>query len=237
MPSASNAAQDLFEERPDTRKNIKVAARRLFAEHGVEAVTVREIVAAAGAKNGGSLNYYFKSKEGLVLELINEIFNDLGVVWLERISELDRRGGPSSVREVVDIIVRAPQTDAYTDPSPTAHRFLASVLFVRRREVSSYLDQMNFLVFRRLLQMINGLCGHIPKPVMRQRLIFFAWYVLSVQAAYEAWRASRRRSDVWTQTDPLLNLVETATALIEAGTPPAAIDSGPKRLRRSKRRD
>jgi len=237
MPSASNTAQDLFEERTDTRKNIKVAARRLFAERGVEAVTVREIVAAAGAKNGGSLNYYFKSKEGLVLELINEIFNDLSVVWLERISEMDRGGGPSSVREVVDIIVRAPQADAYTDPSPTAHRFLASVLFIRRKEVSTYLDQMNFLVFRRLLQLISKLCVQIPEAVMRQRLIFFAWYVLSVQAAHEAWRASRRRSDVWTQTDPLLNLVETATALIEAGTSPAATNPKSGKSRKAKRSD
>lgn len=88
MPRSTKVAQDVLDERTDTRKNIKVAARRLFAEHGLEAVTVREIVAAAGAKNGGSLNYYFKSKEGLVLELINEIFNDLSVVWFERISEL-----------------------------------------------------------------------------------------------------------------------------------------------------
>lgn len=233
MPSPNRASQD-SEERTDTRRNIKIAARRLFAEHGLEAVTVREIVAAAGAKNGGSLNYYFKSKEGLILELINEIFNDLSIVWLERISELDRKGGPSSVREIVDIIVRAPNADAYTDPAPTAHRFLASVLFVRRKELSSYLDKMNFLVFRRLLQLISNLCTYIPEPVMRQRLIFFAWYVLSVQAAHEAWRASRRRSDVWTQTDPLLNLVETATALIEAGVPTSTIDTKPANAIRSK---
>ncbi|MEO8723598.1 MAG: TetR/AcrR family transcriptional regulator [Sphingobium sp.] len=234
MASVNTASQDA-DERTDTRRNIKVAARKLFAEHGLEAVTVREIVAAAGAKNGGSLNYYFKSKEGLVRELINEIFNDLSLVWLERISELDRNGGPSCVREIVDIIVRAPNADAYTDPAPTAHRFLASVLFVRRKELSSYMDQMNFLVFRRLLQLISNLCTHLPRAVVRQRLIFFAWYVLSVQAAHEAWRASRRRSDVWTQTDPLLNLVETATALIEADVPTSTVEAKPANAIRPKR--
>jgi len=237
MPRSTKVAQDVLDERTDTRKNIKVAARRLFAEHGLEAVTVREIVAAAGAKNGGSLNYYFKSKEGLVLELINEIFNDLSVVWFERISELDRKGGPTSVREVVDIIVRAPNPDIYTDPSPTAIRFLASVMFVRRKDVASYLDRMNILVYRRLLQLISGLCQHIPAPVLRQRLIFFAWYTLSVEAAREAWLASRRRSDLWTETDPQLNLVETATALIEAGIPQTATDPAPPKRGRTKRSD
>jgi len=69
---------------------------------------------------------------------------------------------------------------------------------------------------------------------LRQRLVFFAWYVLSVEAAREGWQASRRRSDVWTQTDPQLNLVETATALIEAGIPPAA-NANPQSKRRTKR--
>ena len=231
MPRIKKADLEQFDEPKDTRKNIKVAARRLFAERGVEAVTVREIVAAAGAKNGGSLNYYFKSKEGLILELVSEIFNDLSVVWFERISELDRKGGPSSVREVVDIIVRGPRPECYTDPSPTANRFLASVLFVRRKQVSTYLDRMNFLVYRRLLQLISSLCQHIPEPVLRQRLVFFVWYVLSVEAAREGWVASRRRSDVWTGTDPQLNLVETATALIEAGMPPPGKASPPRKRR------
>lgn len=206
------------EERTDTRKNIKVAARMLFAERGVEAVTVREIVAAAGAKNGGSLNYYFKSKDGLILELINEIFVDLSSAWLEGLSTLDRKGGPTCVRDIVDVIVRCPNAETYSDPSPTANRFLASVLFTRRKQLSSYLDQMNFLVFRRLLQLISNLRSEIPEPVMRQRLIFFAWYLLSVQSAHETWKASRKRSDVWSEVDPLHNLVDTATALLEADT-------------------
>lgn len=217
--AASLRADRYEEDRTDTRTKIKVAARKLFAERGLEAVTVREIVAAAGAKNGGSLNYYFKSKEGLVLELINEIFKDSSRAWLECMSELDKKGGPTCVRDIVDIIVRAPNADAYTDPSPTAHRFLASVIFMRRKELASYLEEMNFLVFNRMLQLIVELRSDIPEPVMRQRLIFFAWYVLSVQAAHEAWRASKKRSDIWREPDPLLHLVDTATALLESGVP------------------
>lgn len=237
MARSTEVVLDLADERADTRQNIKVAARRLFAEHGLEAVTVRQIVAAAGAKNGGSLNYYFKSKEGLVLELINELFNELSVVWFERISELDRKGGPSSVREVVDIIVRAPNDDAFTDPSPTRIRFLASVLFVRRKDVALYLDRMNILVYRRLQQLISSLCQHMPAPVLRQRLIFFAWYTLSVEAAREGWIAGRKRSDLWTQTDPQQNLIETATALINAPVPSAPDSPKSRTKRRTKDSD
>ena len=175
------------EDRGDTRTNIKVAARKLFAERGVEAVTVREIVAAAGAKNGGSLNYYFKSKEGLILALVYELFSDLNNYWLESLSNLDKKGGPTCIRDIVEIIVTSPDAVTYSDPSPTAHRFLASVLFTRRKEVSKHLDQISFSVFKRLLQQIFNLRPDIPAPVMRQRLVFFAWYALAVQADYEAW--------------------------------------------------
>lgn len=215
MAASSTAAQDQ-DDRTDTRRNIKVAARRLFAERGLEAVTVREIVAAAGAKNGGSLNYYFKSKEGLILELINEIFSDLSRVWLEQLSELDKRGGAKSVRDIVDIIVRGHNTESISDPSPTMNRFIAGVLYIRRKELTDYLDQMNLLVYKHLLQKIVELRPGIPEPVMQQRLVFFSWYVVAVQASHETWRASRKRGDLWTQPDPLVHLVDTATALIEA---------------------
>jgi AcrR family transcriptional regulator len=53
----------------ETRTRIKVAAQRLFAQRGIDGVSVRDIVAAAGQRNNGSLNYYFRTKEALVLEL------------------------------------------------------------------------------------------------------------------------------------------------------------------------
>ena len=81
------------------------------------------------------------------------------------------------------------------------------------------IDQMNLLVYKHLLQRIMDLRADIPEPVMRQRLVFFSWYVVAVQAAYETWRASRKRSDVWTQPNPLVHLVDTASALLEAGLP------------------
>lgn len=108
-------------------------------------------------------------------------------------------------------------------------------MFVRRKEVAQYLDRMNILVYRRLLQMISSFCEHMPAPVLRQRLIFFAWYTLSVEAAREGWLASRGRSDLWTQTDPQLNLIETATALIEAPIPLASEKPKPRAIRKRRR--
>jgi AcrR family transcriptional regulator len=63
---------------PNTKAQVFEAAEKLFAEHGFQKVTVRDI-AAEGGFNIASINYYFGSKT----ELANEIFR-------KRSSELNR---------------------------------------------------------------------------------------------------------------------------------------------------
>lgn len=206
----------------DTRSRIKSAAQKLFAEKGVEAGTVRDIVAAAGAKNGGSLNYYFGSKDGLVAELVSDVLRSSTEGWLKALSELDRKGGPKSVRDVMRVLIYGSMEHYFDTAEPTSARFFASVLFTRRHMVRDLMQRLDYLVFERLLHYIAEQRPEIKPEVMRQRLIFLAWYVISVQAAMEATIATGRKSREWTDYDPLVNLVDTATGLIEA---PASAES------------
>lgn len=52
-----------------TRDRIVEAAGQLFAEHGFEGTTVRDICQAAGA-NVAAVNYYFRDKERLYIEAV-----------------------------------------------------------------------------------------------------------------------------------------------------------------------
>lgn len=200
-----------------TRDRIRRSARRLFAEHGVEAVSVRDIIAAAGAKNGGSLNYYFGSKDALIEDLLTEIFREMSDAWMLGLSEIDRNGGPQSVRDIVKIIIAPPVPILVIDDAPTAARFLASMLSTRREVVQELMERMHFSAFSRLLFYIQQLSENIPPEVMRQRLIFFAWYAVSVLGAYESFRAkNKNQSTVWMDYDPLANIIDTGTGLLEA---------------------
>lgn len=53
----------------ETKEKIMEAARVLFADHGYEGTSVREIAKAAEV-NVASVNYYFSSKENLFLEIL-----------------------------------------------------------------------------------------------------------------------------------------------------------------------
>jgi AcrR family transcriptional regulator len=227
-----------MDESIETRDRIKAAARQLFAERGVEAVTVREIVAAAGAKNGGSLNYYFRSKESLIEELISDSFRDATEGWLDRLAVLERAGGARAVRDIVEVLIMGTVNSRSKQP-PTAARFMASVFFTRRHMIKDLMKQLNFTVFERLLKQISEIRSDIPAPIMRQRLIFFAWYAISVLSAHEAYVASRKSSSVWSDADPLVNIIDTAAGLIDAPShtenmtkPQRLPASGTKRRRR-----
>lgn len=56
--------------RKETRNHLVDAARELFLEKGYEAVSVTEILQKSGV-NSGSLYYYFKSKEELLLAVLD----------------------------------------------------------------------------------------------------------------------------------------------------------------------
>src|ERR1700704_187965 len=89
----------------ETRNQIKAAAQMLFARHGVDAVTVQQIVAAAGQRNNAALHYHFGSKE----ELIRQMVVDGAAVLDDRrqgmLREIDARGGPSTIREILLVLV------------------------------------------------------------------------------------------------------------------------------------
>ena len=56
----------------DTRTRLIVAAEELFAANGIEAVSLREIVRASGARNTAALQYHFGDRAGLVRAILDK---------------------------------------------------------------------------------------------------------------------------------------------------------------------
>jgi AcrR family transcriptional regulator len=54
-----------------TRDKLLDAATRAFAEHGVANASLLEITKQAGQRNRGSLHYYFGSREGVVVAILD----------------------------------------------------------------------------------------------------------------------------------------------------------------------
>jgi AcrR family transcriptional regulator len=90
-----------------TRAAIARTAARLFAVHGVEHTTMRQIVESAGLSLG-TVNFHFGSKLGLAHEILEQVAE---CVCRERHAEYDRleaaaKGEPISVRAVFRALLR-----------------------------------------------------------------------------------------------------------------------------------
>lgn len=60
-----------------TRTQLILAALKLFAQEGINAVSLRAINQAAGARNSGAVHYYFENKQGLLEEVVRYILDEV----------------------------------------------------------------------------------------------------------------------------------------------------------------
>ena len=72
--------------RLDSRSKILAAATPLFAKHGLNGVSIRELASAAGV-NLSMVSYYFGGKEGLYAEILKEQFE--GFRYIDDIARRD----------------------------------------------------------------------------------------------------------------------------------------------------
>ena len=84
------------------------AAEQLFAEHGFEVVSVRDITQLAKA-NVAAVNYHFGSREALVALVVTRCITPVNQERLARLESLERKGSGKGapLEEIVDALVRA----------------------------------------------------------------------------------------------------------------------------------
>lgn len=224
----------------DTSARIKLAAVRLFAKLGVEAVTVRDIVAAAELKNPGSLNYYFRSKEELIRQVIIESMGYANELWGRRLREIEDKGEPASLRQVVQALVTWPLSEPVDGSVSHTARFLAMAMQTRGDMVRSLTREMNYIEYDRAIQYIRGfLLKDLPDDIVAQRVIFFVWSLTGFLTAYETYIDKGARSEsVWHNVDPFLNFVDSMVGMLTAPvSSPSAAASKVMRPVRPKQKD
>ncbi|WNG39035.1 TetR/AcrR family transcriptional regulator [Archangium violaceum] len=109
----------------ETRELILVTAERLFAEHGVEAVSNRQVSEAAGQSNNFAVGYHFGSKEELVVAIVRRHSESVERRRTEMLAEI---AGSPDLRDWMSCLVR-PATEHLASlgiPSWYA-RFIAQV--------------------------------------------------------------------------------------------------------------
>lgn len=156
------------------------AAERLFAEHGIAGVSLRQINQAANHKNSSAAHYHFGSRDGLVYAVLSHRWPDLD---RRRREILQRAGGRGDLRFYVMTLV-ATLADELR-PRPEGNHF---VRFVQQYEIYK-----GFYEFARsispagveIYDRIEAIIFYMPEPVRKIRMRYLINLVHAVLATVE----------------------------------------------------
>ncbi|NLE99165.1 MAG: TetR/AcrR family transcriptional regulator [Propionibacterium sp.] len=110
------------------REAIIEAATALFAERGVDGVSLGDIHRASGHRNRSATAYHFGGKEDLVKELITQVVEAHDAVRLERIRALYDDGGRPALRTLVTASLSPLLDDMTERPLRLRLRMFANVI-------------------------------------------------------------------------------------------------------------
>lgn len=191
-----------------TREKIKRAAELLFTERGFNAVSIRDILDVAGQRNTGSLHYYFRTKEALARELVEDGVRRIDEDRNRRLDRLEAGGGPRSVRELVELLAYPYFVD------DAFQKFLNRLmhdnygLFLQGAEGQD-------AGFRRVVGHMRRLMPDMPKPVLAQRFQMVVVYLSSMLALQsDAGQAEETWLRFWAKAGAKETLLDTVEGML-----------------------
>ena len=155
-----------------TKAAVFCAAERLFALHGFQNVSVRDITADAGV-NLASVNYHFGSKDALLFEIFRRRTAELNRERARMLHEAnDRNAGKPPVREILEALFAPPLKWA----SPDNDRRI-SVQFIIRSRSEGTAEMREALTndvshLARFSDALIAACPDLPRETVYWRLHF-----------------------------------------------------------------
>lgn len=200
----------------DVQERVKAIACHMFATHGVDGVTIRDILSAAKVKNAGAIGYYFGSKENLVRQILMDGTEELDRKRGELLDALLKSGKTPTIRDIVSVLVHA-VTD---QPAIGERRFICFSLMVsmthRDLYVTTMFEQSN-ANFSRCVAFLRNLMPPMPARAKHQRLMFMKSNMATALARREgALTGGSNGPNDWAYAHTLNHYIRTETAMLSS---------------------
>jgi AcrR family transcriptional regulator len=172
---------------PSTKEQIVLAAERLFAEHGIDGVSLRQIGAAAGNGNNSAVQYHFGSKD----RLVRAIFEYRLPRLRERRELLIAEHRPADLRSWVACLVRWMLEQSELDGS-FFQSFVAMLNQYGRRDAFAQVPESFLSAMRVDHDQLASYLDHIVEPLRTHRITQARVLTVHVAADRERARATGR---------------------------------------------
>lgn len=204
---------------PPARDGAEVllkTARKLFAEKGIDAVSLREIAREAGQRNNSALHYHFGSKEALIQAILVDGIREVDTLRNDFIDQLFSSGRHTELRALVEAIVWPMVSRSMARRNSTFIRFLAAAQIHPEIDLAGSTTEEVDQGFRRLFELMQRALPELPELVLRQRYLASVSFVMFSLADYERMAARRtrnqRRFDFQRALENLIDMVTGALA-------------------------
>jgi AcrR family transcriptional regulator len=156
--------------RGQTRRQLILAAERLFAESGIDGVSLRQINLAAGQKNSSAAHYHFGSKAALILSIYEHRMahvNERRIAALDAIEQANRQ---ADLRGLIGAIVYPIVEEIDADASGRNYiRFMAQAMGHPQLDLVKLWQQEHSGGLARTLELLRVALPHVPDPIFGQR--------------------------------------------------------------------
>lgn len=212
MPASPRATtQDTI----SNREQIMQAAELLFAEKGIDSVSLNEINKAAGQKNTSALHYHFGNKQGLVQAIVYRHYETIETRLQAALDELAERPD-FSLRDLV-ICTITPFVEQLDSRQGINYLLIVAQLLNKSTDLllvghPDQIDKARTRAFR-FFEVINK---DLPGKIAVSRLVLFSSLLFHSLASYAQFARGEERNPLGSKPLFVANLVDSLVALVEA---------------------
>jgi AcrR family transcriptional regulator len=203
-----------FSKRDDAKTRLILAAELLFAQGGIDGVSLREIASAAGQRNHHAVQYHLGNRETLVQAIFDFRMNQMEPMREQMLKEARRGGVLQDARTIVDIIF-LPQLkliDAHGDHSYA--NFLCQYLL---RNADTEFGRFGGYLpthIAEALALLRGRLDFLDDEAAQRRLITACFMFLNILSAHTRDTAGHRVDEAFSAAlDDTLEQIVAATCM------------------------
>ena len=193
----------------------------MFAEQGLEHVSLRQITSAAKQKNTSALHYHFGSRQNLIEAIFSLRMSRINERRMEMLMDLERKGTAIDLRAVVAARVNPLAERLMTPEGPDYYvRFLAQANLSPQLDVAAFIRGRFDEGLIRSSRLIRQILPDIPRRVLEQRLALSGSQMVYALAE---WQQKALRSGNGVSTSALNRFGDNLISFIQGGlSAPAA---------------
>ena len=158
--------------RGQTRTRLLLTALHLYAQEGLDAVSLRRISADAGSRNSAAMHYHFRNKLGVIQALVEMIADELaGAARQIRDQESKPRDLRTAFKNTLRPLAELPERQPW---GRDAIRFMSRVLSESNAETAAVVNPVYASFWGRVDGQLAELLPELPDDVRRLRLMFMS---------------------------------------------------------------